>query len=233
MRGPPRWTRSARAGILAPMLRLALTVSLLAACAAPVPTAEPAPAAPAGGVLRADPAPPPGATTWGRPTWRVGDRFELLRGGRTKGAFTVTEATAEHYALDPGNRFTIRRDLDLGNLGEWDEAGVARHRLTPVDTRYHWPLWVGKTWSCAYHDEPRDRPAIAMQADYVVEDLDTITVPAGTFEALRIVRTLRLVGDAEHYTRCQIAWYAPAEGVEVRQFSGDTLIELVAHTRAP
>lgn len=40
----------------------------------------------------------------------------------------------------------------------------------------------------------------------MVEGLDLVTVPAGTYEALRIVRRVRLVGDgAGHLTRAQIA----------------------------
>jgi hypothetical protein len=183
------------------------------------------------GVLAVDAAPPAGAVTWNRPEWKVGDRFELVRGDHLPGAFTVAAADADGYRLDAGGGMFLRRDLDLGNLGECTADGRALHALTPADARYHWPLWVGKTWRCEFVDRA---PAgvLTMQADYVVEALDRVTVPAGTFDALRIVRRVRLVdGEAQHLTRAQIAWYAPELGSEVRQLVGDSLVELRAAHR--
>jgi hypothetical protein len=200
-------------------------------CQAPPPPALPE--AEGRGVVEADREPPAGAATWARPTWNVGDRFVLVRGERLRGEFRVTAATPTHYAIDPGNGIELRRDLDLGNLGEWRPDGEPLHVLSPVDARYHWPLWVGKRWSCEFVDRARAGEPVAMRADYLVEDLDTITVPAGTFAALRIVRRLRLVGAPEQYLpRWQIVWYAPALGTELRQLFGDTIVELAEHARA-
>jgi hypothetical protein len=205
-------------------------LSLLAACGSAPPAGS---AGDAGrGVVAFDAEPPAGATTWARPAWRTGDRFVLLRGERLRGEFRVTAATDTHYAIDTGSGVELRRDLDLGNLGEWRPGGEAVHVLAPVDVRYHWPLWVGKKWSCEFVDRARGG-SIAMRADYAVEDLDTITVPAGTFPALRIVRTLRLLGAPDEYLpRWQVAWYAPELGTEVRQLFGDTIVELVEIERA-
>jgi hypothetical protein len=213
----------------APLALVAFTA--LTACTAPPPA--PGASASGRGLVQWDHDPPPGAATWSRPTWHVGDRFVLLRGERLRGEFRVTAATAEHYALDPGNGIQLRRDLDLGNLGEWQPDGEPLHVLSPVDTRYHWPLWVGKRWSCEFVDRGRDAAPITMHADYLVEDLDTVTVPAGTFPALRIVRRLQLVGaPADFLARWQIAWYAPDLGTEVRQLFGDTIVELAERVPA-
>ena len=210
----------------------ALIAPLLAACSAP-----PSPAMPDGagrGIVHADAAPPPGATTWPRPAWTAGDRFVLVRGERLRGGFTVRAVTDTHYAIDAGNGLELRRDLDLGNLGEWTASGEPLHLLSPADTRFHWPLWVGKRWSCEFADRARGGASLPVRADYVVEDLDTITVPAGTFEALRIVRSLRrLDAPADFLTRWQVIWYAPAAGIEVRQLVGDTVVELAERGRAP
>lgn len=207
---------------------------LLVACQAPPPEAPAAAADPGvgAGIVQFDREPPPGATTWQRPTWRVGDLFRLVRGERMKGEFVVTAATDSHYAIGVGGGVEVRRDLDLGNLGEWAVDGQPLHELSPVDTRYHWPLWVGKRWACEFVDRARGSPSLAMRAEYCVEDLDTITVAAGTFEALRIVRTLRLVGAPDQPTRWQVTWYAPAAGTEVRQVAGDSLVELEAFVPA-
>jgi hypothetical protein len=191
-------------------------LAALSGCSAPPPAL---PDGDAPGIVHADPAPPPGATTWARPAWREGDRFELVRGERLRGALVVRPR---------------RRDLDLGNLGEWGPDGQALHVLSPADARYHWPLWVGKRWSCEFVDRAPGRPALPVRADYVVEDLDTVTVPAGTFAALRIVRTLRRLDAPDDFLpRWQVSWYAPDPGIEVRQLVGDNALELAADSRAP
>lgn len=202
---------------------------LLASCGV-VPPAMPE--APGRGLLSSDEQPPPGAVTWARPEWRVGEQFVLVRGEQRKGTLAVAAVTEAHYELDPGSgtRIRVRRDRDLGNLGEWSLAGEPLHVLAPVDVRYHWPLWLGKRWSCEFVDRSPGAEPITMRADYLVEGLDTVTVPAGTFEALRVVRTVRRIGEASEFlTRAQVTWYAPAIGCEVRQLVGETFVELAAH----
>jgi hypothetical protein len=106
------------------------------------------------------------------------------------------------------------------------------HELAPVDVHYHWPLWVGKRWRCEFVDRAANGPTLRLQASYVVEALETIEVPAGRFEALRILRCLRLVDGGDDYlTRTQVCWYAPELGTELRQVVADTMVELVEHSR--
>ena len=184
------------------------------------------------GLVQADATPPAGATTWARPEWQKGERFAAVQGERSHGAFVVVAVEPEAYVLDVGSGLHVRRDNDLGNLGEWVTAGDAPQRLlSPVDMRYHWPLWVGKRWSCEFVDRMRGGPALPMRATYLVEGLDTVTVAGGTFEALRIVRTLHRLDAPEQFrTRTQVTWYAPAIGFEVRQLAGE-VVELTGHTR--
>ena len=183
------------------------------------------------GLVEADASPPAGAATWARPEWQQGERFAAVQGELSHGAFVVTAVEPEAYVLDVGSGRHLRRDRDLGNLGEWVTAGDAPQRLlSPVDVRYHWPLWVGKRWSCEFVDRMRGGPALPMRATYLVEGLDTVTVAAGTFEALRIVRTLhRLDAPGQFHARTQVTWYAPAVGFEVRQLTGE-LVELTQHS---
>jgi hypothetical protein len=211
--------------VRAPVLLLAV-----AACAAPAPNAPLSVAT--GGLVAPLPAPtaPAGVASWPRPEWRVGDRFVLARSERTRFPLEVRAIEPSHYELTAGGA-VLRRDRDLGNLGEWSPAGEPLHLLLPVDARFHWPLWVGKRWACEFVDRAAGQD-VAVRADYAVEDLDTITVPAGTFETLRIVRTVRRLGDGGDWQpRTQITWYAPAVGHEVRQLVGEALVELVEHTR--
>ncbi len=211
--------------------RAPVLLLVVAACAAPATApADPVPVAP-GGLVPPLPAatPPAGAVTWQRPEWRVGERFVLARSERTRFPLEVRAALATHYELAAGGAL-LRRDRDLGNLGEWSPAGEPMHLLLPVDVRFHWPLWVGKRWACEFVDRAAGQD-VPVRADYAVEDVDTITVPAGTFETLRVVRTVRRLGDGDWQPRTQITWYAPAVGHEVRQLVGEALVELVEHTR--
>lgn len=203
----------------------------VAACSSAAAPDAPAPSA--GGVVAVDAEPPAGAATWTRPQWRVGETFLLRRGERVQGAFRVTAAGDEAYVLDTGGGPLLRRDLDLGHLGASAPDGTPLRELSPADTCYHWPLWVGKRWTCEFVDRARGAQTVTMRASYHVEEVDTITVPAGTFEALRIVRTLRLPGTDNVLTRTQLTWYAPSLGTEVRQLAGDTLIELVERVLPP
>lgn len=210
------------------LLLLAL-LSVVAACAG---SPEALPDGAGRGLLRADD-PPGQGPTWSRPVWAVGSRFSLVRGEQLRGTFEVVAAGDDGYVIDAGGGREIRRDLDLGNLGEW--AGGAPSRvLSPADVRYHWPLWVGKRWECEFVDRVRGGEALPMSASYEVEALDRVVVPAGTFDALRIRRTLRLgLPDSAgtFLTRTQMTWYAPEPGLEVRQLLGDTMVELVAFER--
>lgn len=186
------------------------------------------------GVIAADPAPPEGARLWQRPQWRVGDAFTLLRGAQSRLRFTVREAGDGGYLLvgDDGNR--MRRDADLGILGEWAAQGDEPTRLlSPADTRFHWPLWVGKKWRCEFVERSAGGPALPLQVSYEVEGVDTVTVAAGTFPALRILRTARLLVEGQRFLdRSTVIWYAPEPGLEVRQLIGESMIELVEWTRA-
>ena len=70
------------------------------------------------------------------PTWRTGNRFVLMQGGVLKSNFTVTRADQEGYELTIDNGMHMRRDLDLGILGEWPKQGdVPQHALHPFRER--------------------------------------------------------------------------------------------------
>jgi len=185
------------------------------------------------GIISVSQTAPDGARCWPRPQWHVGDQFTLVRGERMTATFTVRSIDDGVYVIDMGNGSLLRRDQDLGNLGHWlDATGAAMRAMVPVDSRYHWPLWVGKQWACEFVDRTRAGRSMVMVASYEVEDMDRIKVPAGSYDALRIRRTLRLADGGDGVlTRAQLIWYAPEAGLEVRQLLDDTLVELVDYTR--
>lgn len=208
--------------------RLAVAIAFAGALAGC--SSAPPPAMPDGmgrGLLQADAAPPADAALYERPDWLVGQTFVLVRGDVAAAQFVVENVDASGYWLRSSGGVHLRRDRDLGNLGEWQD-GEPVHLLSPVDARFHWPLWIGKRWSCEFVDRALGGHALTMLASYEVEDLDTVTVRAGTFDALRIVRTLQLPAAGDRVmTRTQVLWYAPSIGAEVRQILGDTEVELV------
>lgn len=199
------------------------------------PRAEATPGAEGRGLLAFDAEPPVGAVLWQRPEPRLGDRFTLLRGGHTRLTFRVVEVGANGSTLQDEQGHRLRRDVELGHLGEWGATGeTAIQRLSPVDARFHWPLWVGKKWRCEYVDSTAGGASLRIEAAYLVEGLDTVVVPAGTFQALRIVRRATLKTDGDLFLdRTTFRWYAPSIGLEVRRVVDDTAFELVEWSVAP
>lgn len=187
------------------------------------------------GLVAFDPRPPDGAPTWTRPQWKAGDRYVFERGGAVRVGVEVLAAGAAGCTLTDSTSHTIqRRDADFGRLEEATSDGTVVRAFSPRDQRYHWPLWVGKRWRCSFVDRARGGDAVPLEVDYAVEAVETVTVPAGTFETLRIARTARIAetaGGDGFYARHSLAWYAPDLGFEVRHLTDGLLTELVEWTR--
>jgi hypothetical protein len=216
--------------------RSAASLVLLAAChgAPSLPESPPLGAGVTPGLVSFDPTPPEGAHTWAAPAWHKGDHFELLWGGIQPLEFTVTEVGEKEYTLVDGRGDLLRRGRDLALLGEQDKgADRPTHVLEPADYQFHWPLWIGKNWRCQYVDRTVGKNAYLIEAAYRVEGLDSVPTRAGTFQALRIVRTARLLNvEGTFADRVWVIWYAPDIGLEVRRLLGDTCVELTKWTSA-
>jgi hypothetical protein len=98
----------------------------------------------------------------------------------------------------------------------------------PADVAYHWPLWVGKRWRCEFREHVSGQGSMGFEARYHVEGRDRITVPAGTFETLRIHRTQVIQLEGAFTQRHSVSWFCPALGFEVRSLTDGTLTELVS-----
>jgi hypothetical protein len=183
------------------------------------------------GLIAFDPAPPPGAETWQRPEWRVGDRQVLRRGGELRVELGVVRADDAGYELrDAASGLRIERDRDLAGLRDLpppDSGDVPLRATAPRDVRYHWPLWIGKRWRCHLVDKAPSGDAVPLEVRYEVEGLDTVQVPAGTFRCLRVLRTARVDAPGRWLERTSITWYSPDAGIEVRQVIDGTAVELV------
>lgn len=110
--------------------------------------------------------------------------------------------------------------------GNWLRHPVLNHDY-PIDylfappyPAYPFPLDFGKTWSVRVNaTNPATGRARNMRVDGEVAGGERISTPAGTFDTIKIVRTV-YAGDAETFLTQTIItetdWYAPALGRAVR-----------------
>lgn len=179
------------------------------------------------GLISVDMAAPADGNAVERPTWAEGDQFVYLYGGETQMRWRVTRADETGYDLteDPSGQVT-RLDADLGLVGRsapddpWQERARA-----PVDSSWAWPLWVGKRWSTRFVQKAPDS-AVPVQADYVCDARETVTVPAGTFECLRVWRSARPAVEGRYLAAVSVAWFAPEVGYMVKRLEDGALLEL-------
>jgi hypothetical protein len=182
------------------------------------------------GVVGFDREAPRGVETFAAPRWQPGDRMVYLRGNALRPTMHV-EARDGGYALvdvSTGAQQIMSAELaDLG-LAEPNPDGslTSTIELAPADQRYHWPLWVGKRWTCHLLRKVPGHPPLPLIATYVVEGSEEVTVPAGTFRALRILRRSNVAAEGTYVERAALTWYAPAAGVEVRRLEDGVLTEL-------
>lgn len=144
-------------------------------------------------------------------------RHEVTSATTTRG--TVVSVTTEQNALG------LPRTEILTTVGQWLRRPLDNHGA-PVEYAFSPALPVvppaveGKTWSIRVHAEAAgDSRARSVRVDGEVLGHEKITVPAGTFDTVKIRRTI-YPGDTEYFrTETQITevdWYAPALGRSVR-----------------
>lgn len=199
------------------------SLSLVTACAgvAPFPEGE------GEGLVTVDRAVPASTSVAARPEWAVGDRFEYLRGGEQHTTWRVESAGPEGYKLVQEMTGVVTLlDQDLGVLGEdVPDDPVQARRRSPVDNEYAWPLWVGKRWTTNYLRKVPGA-ALPVQAEYECDAIETISVPAGTFECYRIWRKARPLVPGKYYESANVLWYAPEVGYFVRKLENSVVTEL-------
>lgn len=201
-----------------PLCLLALSVT---GCAS-----RPEPLAAGPGLVSHDRTPPADAATFARPELQVGDRFVFRRGGQERIAVRVSAIDEDAVELTDEDRGMVNRfDRDFGAVELRDAAGATITRWDRVDARFHWPLWVGKRWTAQYVRRDQDGE-VPVLAEYSCEGRENITVLAGSFDSLRIVRRSRPLLDGEWLERVDVFWYAPSVGQVVRRVEDSVLTEL-------
>ncbi len=182
------------------------------------------------GLVSFDRNPPAGVETFAAPGWQAGDRFVFVRGNAQRIGMHVETHGDGLLLIDDstGGRQLLTADLaDLGveeaRPGRAPEPTIA---VAPADTRYHWPLWVGKRWSNHFLRKAPGQPPLPLLVTYAVEASEDITVAAGTFRTLRILRRASVAAQGTYLERASLSWYAPAIGAEVRRLDDSIVTEL-------
>jgi hypothetical protein len=173
------------------------------------------------------------------PSLVIGSRFiyqdtNVSNGKTCKVAMTVKEI--KEFEAKPAYWVEVSReaeryfdiyDMDLnwiGSFADGKELGSAE----PCIRVFNWPLRVGKKWKSGYtvNDYSGGAHLYRLETGVNIQTYEEVTVPAGTFTALRI--------QADEET----LWYAPSIGWAVREQIGPQgrdgwLLELVEYSIPP
>ena len=152
------------------------------------------------------------------------------------------------YGISGPEGVTVLDPITFNTLGTLKDGKVVTS-YAPATGPFSWPLWGGKAWTAAYQYTGLSygRTWLAAWADTKVAAFEPITVPAGTFQAVRIEcaggigthTTGGRHGDSSTsgIQSDDICWYAPAVQLIVRSVvnrsgthfrgAGQTVTELV------
>jgi hypothetical protein len=192
------------------------------------------PRLPAGpGLVAADQTPPEGAAVHAAPTWLPGDRFVYQKAGQVRLPLRASELDGGGLGLvdeESGRTLLVGPEqLERGERFADDEK--AGYQLDPGDQAVSWPLWVGKRWSCQFVSRAAGRADLPLIALYHCDAAERVTVPAGTFDCLRIWRRVRVAASGPYPERVGLLWYAPEIGAVARRLDDGLLAELVEFHR--
>lgn len=156
------------------------------------------------------------------PVWKMGDEWEYAYKSPSGSGTYVwsidrleTFEGAHHYVIKSGTREILYRVSDLASSVERVDGSVVLHH-TPARMNYSWPLTPGKVWDQNTREErPVERQTRDSTSTWTVEGEETVAVPAGTFQALKIVARNRQTSAVGYEM-----WYAPAvkQWVKIREF---------------
>ncbi len=133
-----------------------------------------------------------------QPTWTVGDTWTYNDPLSRQVKCTVLAATPDYYVvefLNGSNRSVVNVAPDL-------------HPKGSIIVQFQWPLAQGATWKRSVTGPAPDGHVGTWEITSVPEAYESITVPAGTFEAFRIKGHHCVVNEGN---ACgdYATWYAP------------------------
>lgn len=210
-------------------MRAAALAAALVACACRAS----GPHLPAGpGLVAADRTPPEGVEVHQVPQWLAGDRFVYQKAGQARIALRASELAEGGLGLvdeQTGHTLLVGPEqLERGERApEGRKGGRGGFELDPGDQVVSWPLWVGKRWTSQFVSRADGRGDLPLVALYHCDAVETVSVPAGTFECLRIWRRVRVAGEGPYPERVALVWYAPEIGAIARRLDDGLIAELV------
>ena len=154
-----------------------------------------------------------------RPDVHVGDRWSWQH---TNALANERDYTVIHDVVEIGDSEIKVRERIKGKSGsaiavftrEWNPVDVSSARYDPDLHEYAFPLQAGKTWSASADKmlfSNGKHGKFTLKGE--VSGAEKITVPAGTFDTLKIVLHIDAVStdeDANIGNTVETIWYAPA-----------------------
>lgn len=160
-----------------------------------------------------------------RPEIKVGDSWTYTRFDKTTkqitGTFVNTVAKIEGGEITMESRSASGQGGGGSNVftPEWHVRKLGGREFTPAIPEYAFPLEVGKSWAGKYTaPSPRGDSIVDYELKGKVVGVESVTVPAGTFDAMKIeLETFwvykgafgRVGGGLTTGSFNQTIWYAP------------------------
>jgi hypothetical protein len=128
-----------------------------------------------------------------RPTWKVGDQWEYEWKSRSTGrSGTAISRVVKEERFEESPCFVIERDGSeylftkdvLGYLVRRRGGEILVKRNVPYQF-FSWPLKQGRQWRNRFRRETPQGGSQNRDYQMVVETIETVTVPAGTFRAFK------------------------------------------------
>jgi hypothetical protein len=178
-----------------------------------VPAAPPSPAAPMVSAASTGLTPHPPVA----PLWAPGDEWAFQEDSPQGQEHLLHRVQVidgvEAYVIASGtSRELFLRKSDLAYMME-TVSGQIDTRLVPAESRFVWPLAAHVSWQQEVTTErPLERQSSTVTRACETGDSEVVTVPAGTFTAVKV--TCRNRGSGEMLTE---QWYAPAAKFWVKE----------------
>jgi len=148
-----------------------------------------------------------------RPVWRAGDKWVHAwtagaeKGIKTSEARGLREVMGVQYQVVRMEPLDVYFTVDL----QWTwVASVAESRVTaravPPLPWFTWPLEVGRRWEYQGILEDQQHKD-SLRDSYKVVSVESVTVPAGTFRAFKIVREANGSIMDEYWYAPDVRWY--------------------------
>ncbi|MGH8640562.1 MAG: hypothetical protein ACRET6_02560, partial [Burkholderiales bacterium] len=132
------------------------------------------------------------AGSGGPPVLKVGDSWAYKLTDRDysvvrerKSVTRVESVTGGEVRFRSGSKTHFRYTADWSLIGQVPGDGIERKFEPPVPV-YSFPLEPGKTWQAKFRNTRSDGRAFDNDRTVTVEGWEEVTVPAGTFRALKV-----------------------------------------------